>query len=202
MHSSTGPPNHSSFPPPLFAAPMPPPAVSASAPAPHPFSAESLFQSSKGLCQPPSSSPPPHTPTVSSNSRLSLCFPLQKQPTKLTCCDANWTTGFSTEPASPEPFLPLRTCARNYITINTNTPTSTSTSSCSPPPHLLPRRTSRHHSSRTYPRWVCPIRHSIAPDSDYPLPTVAIRLLVYCIPDWPERRLLRRPAIYHHSRQR
>lgn len=49
MHSSGGPPSHPSFPPPLFAAPMPPPAVSASAPAPHPFSAESLFQSSKGL---------------------------------------------------------------------------------------------------------------------------------------------------------
>lgn len=45
IHSSA--PSHSSFPPPLFAAPMPPPAVS-SASAPHPFSAESLFQSSKG----------------------------------------------------------------------------------------------------------------------------------------------------------
>lgn len=43
----------STFPPPLFATPMPPPvAVSSSAststPVPHPFAAESLFQSSKG----------------------------------------------------------------------------------------------------------------------------------------------------------
>lgn len=40
--------NHSSLPPPLFAAPMPPPAVSSASgtTAPHPFSAESLFQSS------------------------------------------------------------------------------------------------------------------------------------------------------------
>lgn len=40
-------PTHT-FPPPLFAAPLPPPAVTTTAAAPHPFSAESLFQSSKG----------------------------------------------------------------------------------------------------------------------------------------------------------
>lgn len=51
LHSATT--THSSFPPPLFATPLPP--VSSSAPvttsAPHPFSAESLFQSSKGKFQ-------------------------------------------------------------------------------------------------------------------------------------------------------
>lgn len=42
---------HSSFPPPLFATPLPPvsSSVAVTSSAPHPFSAESLFQSSKGM---------------------------------------------------------------------------------------------------------------------------------------------------------
>lgn len=55
IHSST-PTSHSSFPPPLFATPLPPSSSSATvttsaATIPHPFSAESLFQTSKGMCQ-------------------------------------------------------------------------------------------------------------------------------------------------------
>lgn len=50
LHSTAS--THSAFPPPLFATPLPPPAVSSASSiqsAPHPFSAESLFQSSKGM---------------------------------------------------------------------------------------------------------------------------------------------------------
>lgn len=55
IHSST-PTSHSSFPPPLFATPLPPTSssatvtTSAASAIPHPFSAESLFQTSKGMC--------------------------------------------------------------------------------------------------------------------------------------------------------
>ena len=85
MHTTTS--THSPFPPPLFAAPMPPPAVS-TASAPHPFSAESLFQSSKGKHQ------IYYTHFKTCNLILNNINKKHKQRTKRTCFDESLIIGF------------------------------------------------------------------------------------------------------------